>query len=60
MTTLYPADTCFPAHGIARTVREVRLEQMLVETLSYLRGVEVQQESNKLAELINRIVGETT
>ena len=60
MTTVYPADTCAPPHGIARTVREVRLEQMLVETLSYLRGVEAQQESNKLAELIQRIVRETT
>ena len=60
MTTLYPADPCAPPHGIARTVRECRLEDMLTETLSYLRGVEMQQESEKLAELINRIVRETT
>ena len=59
MTTVYPADPCAPPHGIARTVREVRLEQMLVETLSYLRGIDVQQESNKVADLIQRIVRET-
>ncbi len=58
--TYYPPDPCAPPHGIARTVREVRLEQMLTECLSYLRGIEVQQESNKLAELIQRIVRETT
>lgn len=60
MTTYYPADPCASPHGIARTVRECRLEDMLTECLSYLRGVEVQQESNKVAELIQRIVRETT
>lgn len=58
--TIYPADPCAPPHGIARTVRECRLEDMLLECLPYLRGVEVQQESEKLAELIKRIVRETT
>lgn len=60
MPTIYPSDPCFPPHGIARTVRECRLEKMLTECLPYLRGIEVQQESNKVAELIQRIARETT
>jgi hypothetical protein len=57
MPTVYPADPCQPPHAIAKTVRELRLEAMLAETLPYLLVIE--QPGDKLLDLIERVVGET-
>lgn len=57
MTTIYPAGPCEPPHAIAKTVRELRLEAMLAETMPYLLVIE--QPGDKLIDLIDRVVVET-
>ena len=44
----------------AKTVRESRLERMLVECLPYLLGIELEQSSEKIKGLVERIVVETS
>jgi hypothetical protein len=55
--TIYPPGPCEPPHSIAKTVRELRLEAMLAETMPYLLVIE--QPGDKLIGLIDRVVGET-
>jgi len=44
----------------AKTVREGRLERMLTECLPYLLGIELEQSSEKIKGLVERIIKETT
>lgn len=60
MTTIFPPDPCAPAIHMppptAKTVREVRLEQLLIECLPY---VLVSQQTDKTAALVERVNQET-
>lgn len=44
----------------AKTVRECRLESMLLAALPYLSAMQLEQSSEKIAELVESIVAETT
>lgn len=49
-----------PFSPVAKTVRECRLERMLVECLPYILGLELEQSSQKVRALVESIVAETT